>query len=331
VTISAAQYLFRRLGLYAVAAWASVTLNFFLPRLMPGDPAAALVARFRGQLQPEAIAALRESFGFTDQPLLIQYTTYVFHLLKGDLGTSVSQFPAPVGSVIATGLFWTLLLAGLAVVISFLLGTLLGVLAAWRRGGLFDSLLTPALTFLGAFPYFWLAMVLLFVFGFGLGWFPRRHAYSDELAPGLSLRFVGSVLSHLVLPASAIVLATLGGWVLGMRSTMIGVLADDYVALAQAKGLPERRVMLRYAARNALLPNVTGFGMAVGFVLSGSLLTEIVFSYPGTGYLLLQAVRSQDYPLMQGLFLTITFAVLGANLIVDLVYLWLDPRTRGGA
>jgi peptide/nickel transport system permease protein len=324
-------FLLRRLGLYLVAAWASITLNFFLPRMMPGDPAAALAARFRGQLQPEAIEALRESFGFTEEPLIMQYVTYLSHLVRGDLGTSISQFPASVGSVISTALLWTLLLAGLSVVISFALGTLLGALAAWRREGWLDSLLPPALTFLGAFPYFWLAMALLFVLGFGLGWFPLRHAYSDDLAPALSFQFVGSVLHHLVLPASAIVLATLGGWMLGMRNTMIGVLAEDYVAMAQAKGLPERRVMLRYAARNALLPNVTGFGMAVGFVLGGSLLTEVVFSYPGTGYLLLQAVRSQDYPLMQGLFLTITFAVLGANLIVDLVYQRLDPRTRGSS
>jgi len=324
-------FLLRRLGLYVLAALASITLNFFLPRMMPGDPAAALAARFRGQLQPEAIEALRASFGLTDGPLVVQYLTYLSHLLRGDLGTSISQFPASVGSVISTGLLWTLLLAGLSVVISFVVGTLLGALAAWHREGWLDSLLPAALTFLGAFPYFWLAMALLFVLGFRLGWFPLRHAYSDDLTPELSFQFVGSVLYHLVLPASAIVLATLGGWMLGMRNTMIGVLAEDYITLARAKGLPERRVMLRYAARNALLPNVTGFGMAVGFVLGGSLLTEIVFSYPGTGYLLLQAVRSQDYPLMQGLFLTITFAVLASNLIVDLVYLRLDPRTRGSS
>ena len=145
----------------------------------------------------------------------------------------------------------------------------------------------------------------------------------------MNLTFIGSVLEHLALPATVIVVATLGGWMLGMRNTMIGVLSEDYITMAQAKGLSQRRIMFSYAARNALLPNVTGFGMALGFVLSGSLLTEIVFSYPGQGYLLVQAVRNQDYPLMQGLFLTITLAVLGANWLVDIIYVWLDPRTRG--
>jgi len=322
-------YVLRRLGFYLLAAWASLTLNFFIPRLMPGDAASVLFARFQGRLQPEAIQALRAAFGFTDAPLIGQYFTYVGHLMRGDLGLSVTHFPAPVTGVIATGLLWTLLLTGVAVILSFGAGTLLGVIAAWRRGGWLDSVLPPALTFLGAFPYFWLAMLLLFVLGFGLGWFPLHHAYADHLQPAWSFEFLGSVAEHMILPAGSIVIATLGGWMLGMRNTMIGTLSEDYVALAHAKGLPDRRVMLRYAARNALLPNVTGFGMALGFVLSGSLLTEIVFSYPGTGHLLIEAVRNRDYPLMQGLFMTITLAVLAANLLVDVLYVWLDPRTRG--
>jgi len=182
--------------------------------------------------------------------------------------------------------------------------------------------------FFGAFPYFWLAMLALFLFGFSLEWAPVRHAYSDGVTPELSFAFIGSVISHAVLPAATIVIATMGGWTLGMRNTMIAVMCEDYTRLAQAKGLPPRTIMFRYAARNALLPNVTGFGMALGFVLSGSLLTEIVFSYPGQGYLLLQAVRSLDYPLIQGLFVTITIAVLAANLLIDLEYAWLDPRAR---
>jgi peptide/nickel transport system permease protein len=221
-----------------------------------------------------------------------------------------------------------MILAGVAVVISFAIGTLLGILAAWRRGGWLDSAVPPALLLLGAFPYFWLAMLMLFVFGFTLGWLPIRHAYADHLSPGFTLEFIGSAISHAILPAGTIVLATLAGWMLDMRNTMITTLGEDYVTLAHAKGLPPRRIMFRYAARNALLPNITGFGMALGFVLSGSLLTEIVFSYPGTGNLLIQAVRSRDYPLIQGLFLTITIAVLAANLVVDMVYVWLDPRAR---
>lgn len=323
------RYLLRQLGLYFIAAWASLTLNFIIPRLMPGDPASAMFARFRGQLQPEAIDALRKAFGFTGEPLHKQYVTYLSHTLTGDLGLSVAHFPAKVTDVIATGLGWTLLLSGAAVLVSFALGTLLGIVATWKRGGWLDSVMPPVLMFLGAFPYFWLAMVSLYVLGFVLGAFPLRHAYSDTLSPEWSLEFIGSVLSHMVLPGLSIVIATIGGWMLGMRSAMVTVLSEEYITMAQAKGLSQWRVMFSYAARNALLPNVTGFGMALGFVLAGSLLTEIVFSYPGQGYLLIQAVRNQDYPLMQGIFLTITLAVLGANFLVDVIYVFLDPRARG--
>jgi peptide/nickel transport system permease protein len=325
------RYVLRRLGFYLLAAWASLTLNFIIPRLAPGDPASAMFARFEGRVQPEAMEALRAAFGFTDAPLHVQYFTYLKHLLTGDLGLSYAYYPSRVSEVIGTGLVWTLGLAGCAVIFSFVLGSLLGVLAAWNRGGWLDSVAAPAFAFLGAFPYFWLAMLALYLFGFGLGWFPLRHAYSHDLEPGLSFTFALDVARHAVLPAASIVVATLGGWMLSMRNTMVATLGTDTLRLAHAKGLPPRQVMLRYAARNALLPNVTGFGMALGFVLSGSLLTEIVFSYPGTGYLLILAVRNQDYPLMQGLFLVITLAVLAANFAVDMLCLWLDPRTRAHA
>jgi peptide/nickel transport system permease protein len=325
------RYIVRRLGFYLLAGWVALTLNFFLPRLMPGDPATALFARFRGRLSPEALAALRETFGLTDASLLGQYVTYLGHVARGDLGISVAYFPSPVADVIGTALLWTVFLAGTAVVVSFVIGTLLGVAAAWWRRGWLDTWLPPVLVFLGAFPYFWLAMVLLYVLGFMLGWFPLGHAYADDLTPRFSAVFVADVLRHAALPIATVVLATLGGWLLSMRNTMIAVLGSDYVNLARAKGLSPSRVVLRYAARNALLPSVTGFGMALGFVLGGSLLTEIVFSYPGQGYLLVQAVRNQDYALMQGIFLVITLAVLGANLLVDILYLWLDPRTRESA
>lgn len=322
------RYILRRVGFYALAAWFSLTLNFFIPRLMPGDPATIMFARFRGQMQPESLAALREAFGLTDAPLWQQYLTYLSHALRGDLGISIAYFPSSVTSVIAMGLFWTMLLAGVATILSFTIGSFLGVLAAWRRGGWLDTLLPPVLTFIGAFPYFWLAMLALYFLSFQLGWFPLRHAYDDSLTPALNLQFVASVFWHMVLPAGTILLVSIGGWLLGMRNTMIGVLAEDYITMAEAKGLPQRQIMLRYAARNALLPNVTAFGMALGFVLAGSLLTEIVFGYPGLGYQLLQAVNNQDYPLMQGLFLMITLAVLGANLLVDILYVRLDPRVR---
>ncbi len=324
-------HLLRRLGFYAVAAWVAITINFLLPRLMPGDPATAMFGRMLGQLSPETLQSLRETFGLTNDPLWKQYLVYLQHVLRGDLGISAAYFPAPVTQVIGTGLVWTVLLAGSAVVISFALGTLLGIATAWWRRGIVDAWLPPALTFLGSFPYFWLSMVALYIAGFSLGWFPLGHAYSDELQPAWTLEFLWDVIAHAALPVGSLVLATLGGWVLSMRNTMITVLGSDYVNLARAKGLPPARVVLRYAARDALLPSITSFGMALGFVLGGSLLTEIVFSYPGQGYLLVQAVRSQDYPLMQGIFLCITLAVLAANWCVDLVVLWLDPRIRDSA
>lgn len=324
------RYLARRLVLYALAAWASLTLSFALPRLMPGDPASATFARFQGKLSPEAMDALATSFGVSDDPLWRQYIDYLGGVVTGEFGTSVSQYPAPVADIIGSALVWTLVLTGVAVILSFALGTALGVIAAWRRGGWFDSLAPPAVVFLGAFPYFWLAMLALFVFGFTLEWSPLRHAYASHVSPGFSWSFLSSVIAHAVLPAATIVIASLGGWLLSMRNTMVGVLSEAYVTLAHAKGLPDRTVMWRYAARNAILPNVTGFGMALGFVLSGSLLTEIIFSYPGLGYVLIQAVRGLDYPLLQGLFLTLTIAVLAANLLVDLVVMALDPRVRNG-
>ena len=322
------RYLLRRLGFYLLAAWTALTLNFFLPRLMPGDPATALFARFRGRLGPEALEALRQTFGLTDAPLWRQYFTYLAHALRGDFGISVAYFPSPVADVIGTGLVWTVFLAGTALLVSFALGTLLGIVAAWWRRGWIDTWLPSTLVLFGAFPYFWLAMVALYVLGFTLRLFPLGHAYGDESIPAFSAAFLLDVARHAVLPVATVVLATLGGWLLTMRNTMVSVLGSDYVNLARAKGLAPSRVLLGYAARNALLPSVTGFGMALGIVLGGSLLTEIVFSYPGQGYLLVQAVRNQDYPLMQGIFLVITMAVLAANFLVDLVYLWLDPRTR---
>lgn len=322
------RFILRRLGFYLLAAWASLTINFFLPRLIPGDPASTIIAASRGQLRPEQIAQLREALGISDAPLIQQYFTYLGHVLRGDFGISFSSFPTPVTTVIGTGLVWTLVLGGCALLISFVLGNLIGVIGSWRRGGLIDTILPPLLVLIGAFPPFFLALMALFYLGLQLGWFPLRHAYSDAIAPGWNLTFVSSVIQHMLLPAFTVVLVSIGGWVLGMRNTMIGVLAEDYITMAEAKGLSQRQIMFRYAARNALLPSVTAFGMALGFVLSGQILIETIFSYPGLGYLLVKSVSSLDYPLMQGLFLMITLAVLAANFFVDVVYTRLDPRVR---
>lgn len=322
------RFILRRLGFYLIAFWVSITLNFLLPRFMPGDPVSRMFARNQGRMQPEQIEQLRKLLGVDDRPLWEQYFGYLQNMLTGQMGVSMSRFPAPVTEVIGSQVGWTLLLGGTALVIAAVVGNLLGILAAWRRGGAVDSALPPLLIFIGSFPYFWLAMGALYLFGVTLGWFPIRHAFSDTITPGFSWEFISDVGMHLVLPALTIVLVSIGGWMLGMRNTMIATNAEDYITMAEAKGLRPGRIMFRYAARNAMLPSVTAFGMSLGFVVGGALLTEVVFAYPGVGYQLLAAVQGLDYPLMQGLFLTITAAVLLANFLVDILYVRLDPRVR---
>jgi peptide/nickel transport system permease protein len=295
---------------------------------MPGDPVSRMFARTQDRMQPEQIEQLRKLLGVDDRPLWEQYIGYLQNMLTGQMVVSISRFPAPVTEVIGSQVGWTLLLGGTALVIAAVVGNLLGILAAWRRGGAVDSALPPLLIFIGSFPYFWLAMGALYLFGVTLGWFPIRHAFSDTITPGFSWEFISDVGMHLVLPALTIVLVSIGGWMLGMRNTMIATNSEDYITMAEAKGLRPGRIMFRYAARNAMLPSVTAFGMSLGFVVGGALLTEVVFAYPGVGYQLLTAVQGLDYPLMQGLFLTITAAVLLANFLVDILYVRLDPRVR---
>ena len=322
------KYLVRQVGLYLLAMWASLTLNFFLPRAMPGDPVTALVARMHGRIRPEQIEAIKAAYGFTNGSLLVQYMQYLSHVLRGDFGISISAYPAKVATVISTGFTWTILLGVITLVISFVLGTILGVVIAWKRSGFLDSTLPGLTGFIGSFPYFWLAMLALYYLGFILGWFPMAHAYSDYLSPGFDWPYISSVLYHMVLPAGTIILVSVGGWMMGMRCTMISVLNEDYITMAEAKGLPHSVVMYKYAMRNAILPNITQFGMSIGFVVAGQLLTEMVFSYPGLGFYLVRSVTTQDYPLMQALFLMITLAVLAANFLVDILYVQLDPRVR---
>ncbi|GAA4829137.1 ABC transporter permease [Luteimicrobium xylanilyticum] len=322
------RFILRRLGFYLLAFWVSITLNFLLPRVMPGDPVSRMFARSQGQMTPEQVDQLRKLFGLDHRPLWQQYTSYVHDMLTGHMGISISRFPSPVSEVIASQIGWTLLLGGTALVIAVVVGNLLGILAAWRRGGVLDSVLPPLLVFIGSFPYFWLAMGALYLFGVVLGWFPTGHAFSVGLTPAWTSEFVSDVATHLVLPAATIVLVSIGGWMLGMRNTMIATTSEDYIVMAEAKGLRPHRIMFRYAARNAMLPAVTSLGMSLGFIVGGAMLTEVVFAYPGVGYQLLAAVQGLDYPLMQGIFLTITAAVLLTNFLVDIVYVRLDPRVR---
>ncbi|GLV58517.1 peptide ABC transporter permease [Dictyobacter sp. S3.2.2.5] len=325
------RHLFRRIFFYLVAIWISVTLNFFIPRLAPGNPAQAMLTRLerRGPISPAAEKALEAAFGInTSDTIWVQYFKYLGNMLHGDFGISYVQYPVPVTSIIAQNIIWTIILGAVAVMISFILGCLFGIVMAWRRGSLVDTVLSPAMTFLSAIPYFWLALIILYFFGFTLNWFPFADGYDTTLDVGWSSDFIISAIYHAILPALTIVLSSIAGWMLVMRNSMITTLSEDYVLMAHAKGLTRRRVMFLYAARNAILPNVTGFALAIGSIVGGQLLTEIVFSYPGIGFSLLQAVQGQDYPLLQGIFLIIALAVLGANFIADLVYVALDPRVR---
>ena len=317
----------RRLVFYLITALAAITVDFFIPRLMPGNPVEAILARLQGQITPSTIKALETQFGVgTKESVWSQYLHYLTNVLHGDLGVSTGYYPSTVASVIKGALPWTLGLVGVATVISFVLGTLIGAVVAWRRGSWMDNLL-PAMTFFQAAPYFFIAFLALELFSTRLGWFPSGRAYNQLDFPAFNLSFAGDVLSHAVLPALTIVVCSAAGWIVGMRNVMVTTMDEDYVLVAQAKGLPRNRVVW-YAARNAILPSVSGFALAIGFVVSGALLTEIVFSYPGVGWILLQAVNNRDYPLLQGIFLIITFTVLAANLLADFVYVLLDPRTR---
>jgi len=314
------RYLLSRLGLYLVAMWGSLTINFLLPRLAPGDPAASLLSRMSGELTPAQIQALRVVYGVsTKASLFSQYTTYLGDLAHGDLGISITYFPTTVSAVIRSAILWTILLGSTSVLIGFVLGVSLGVLVAWRRTTVIDSLVTPGTIFMASVPYFWLATAVVFIFAVKLNWFPMEHSFSDTAVPSFSFSFVGDVAYHAFLPILTIVAVSVGNWLIVMRSTMISVLSEDYITMATAKGLSTRRIALSYAARNALLPVTTSAGIAVGFIVSGALLTEIVFSYAGVGYILYNAVEGLDYPMIQGLLLIITAGVLGANLIVDLV------------
>ncbi|HUJ06526.1 MAG TPA: ABC transporter permease [Streptosporangiaceae bacterium] len=318
----------RRLGIYLVTAIVAISVDFMIPRIIPGNPVDAVLAKMQGvPITKATIRSLELQFGVgTKASLWAQYLHFWNNLLHGNLGISTSNGFEPVTTVIRSALPWTLGLVGLATVISFVAGTAIGVLVGWRHSRWLDNLL-PAATFFQAAPYFFLAFLALDLFSTKLGWFPSGGGHQDLDFPAMNWTYFADVIDHAILPALTIVVASAAGWIVGMRNMMVTTMDEDFVLIAAAKGLPRWRVVW-YAARNAVLPSVSGFSLAVGFIVSGALLTEIVFSYPGLGLLLVNGVGDNDYALLQGIFLIITFAVLGANLIADFVYVFLDPRTR---
>ncbi len=325
------RFVLRRLGFFMLTLWAALTLNFLLPRLMPGNPALAIIGKFKGGISPQAVKVLEAQFGVgTHQNVVAQYFAYLGNVATLRFGTSLTTQPgASVGRIVLDAIPWTLGLVGVTTVLAFLLGTGIGIVAAWRRGGRLDSVMPPVFVILTVVPYFWLGLVLILVFGVKLRLLPYFFSYNYTLTPGLTPSFIGNVLEHAILPGFTLLITTIGTWILTMRNTMITTLAEDYVRMGRAKGLPGYRIMLDYAARNAILPNLTGFAMSLGFVVGGAILIEEVFNYQGVGYMLLQAVNNEDYPLMQALFLLITVTVLVAILLSDIATAVLDPRTRG--
>jgi peptide/nickel transport system permease protein len=324
-------YLVRKVGLFVLTLWASVTLNFILPRLMPGSPLDAALAKLAASGQAVTNtqrAALEAQLGSPHGSVLSQYWGYLGNIARLQFGVSFTEPTQSIATSIGKALPWTIVLVGTTTILAFVIGTLLGVFAGWRRGSKTDATVTVGATLFAAFPPFWLGLLLLYVFAYKLDWFAIKGGYSEGLTPNLSLSFLSDAFQHSVLPALTLVVTTLSGWVFGMRNNMINTLGQDYVTFAEANGLRGRTIALRYAARNALLPNVTAFGLTLGAVVGGTVLVEGVFSYPGVGHLLYEAVVNHDYPLMQALFLVITVSMLVTIFIVDLLYARLDPRVR---
>ncbi len=322
-------YFARKIGFYLLAAWAAITIDFFLPRLIPGNPVEILMSRMAqsGSPPPGEAKTLALLLGLSHGNLITQYWDYLVQLSHLNFGISITDFPTPVSQIIVSTLPWTIVLVGTCTVISFIVGIVLGTIAGFK-GGKWAEALIPSTTFLTSLPYFFMALLLLYFLSYEFHLFPLNGGYSDSLTIGFTGSFILSAVYHSILPALTIILASLGGWLLGMRNMVLTTLSEDYVVAAEARGLSRRKIMIGYAARNAVIPSITGFAISLGFVVSGSIAMEYVFSYPGIGYELLQAISNDDYALTQAIFLIITLSVLGANLIVDLLYGFIDPRTR---
>lgn len=326
-----ARFFLRRVGAYLIVAWAAVTLNFIIPRFMPGDPAEAVLRRIQfntGRVPSTSeIEAVRRIYGDPQKNIIGQYIDYWSGVLKFDFGVSTTSYPTPVSELILQALPWTVFLVGATTLIAWLIGTALGALMGWKPGNLFDSIFAPVTTFFHAFPGFWLGLVLLWIFAIKLEWFPVSGGYDPNVPYSLgNFWFVLSVIFYGALPMFALIFIGFNGWLFSMRNVMVATVTEDYVLLARAKGLKESTILTHYAARNALLPNVTGLAMAIGGVIGGTVLIEAVFTYPGMGFLLQNAITQHDFPTMQTVLLMLTACAIVANFVADSIYVLLDPR-----
>jgi peptide/nickel transport system permease protein len=308
----------------------AILLNFILPRLMPGDPVAVITARAAaGMENPTAIQLVYEDYARkfgTDQPVHVQFFNYIKNLLQGDMGISFSQYPRPVSDIISDSIWWTIALQFPAIIVGWLIGNLIGALAAYIRKG-FDKVVMPVCLFASSIPAFGMATILLLVFALGLKIAPVAGGYGFDLIPTFSWQFVSSVISHYQLPFWSIVIIAIGGQAVGMRSMSIYELNADYVKYSRFLGIKDRKIV-RYVFRNAMLPQITGLALSLGTMVGGALVAETIFSYPGLGSTIFSAVMGTDYPLISAATLIISIMVLLANFIIEILYGFIDPRVK---
>ena len=326
------RYVGERLILLLATVFISMTVVFFVPRMVPGEPMNAIFANMAavgGSMNAqEMIIEYRVRFGL-DRPVWVQYVSFWRELAQGNLGVSISNFPSEVSGMLLSALPWTLGLLTVTTLLSWTIGSVLGAVIGWlgRKAGAL-RLMVPIALVLYTTPYYILALILVFVFAFHWPIFPLSGAYSVGATPGFTVEFIRDVLHHAVLPALSILLVSLGWWFLSMRSLIISLKGEDYILNAEAMGIKQRRILWGYAFRNALLPQTTGLAISLGHIVGGALITEVIFAYPGIGYRIYNAIKSLDYPLIQGGVLLIILSVALANFMIDVAYPLIDPRIR---
>lgn len=329
-------YVAKRGGVFVLIVWLAATLNFVLPRLSGHDPVRDTLlqqAQLGGYVQAglEAMAKEYEQRFGLDRPLWQQYLAYLGDMVRLRFQYSIAHYPRTVGEIMAEALPWTVGLLGTTTVLSFALGTFLGALLAWPHTSRGVRLLLPFLWALHGMPFFLCGLILMYGLAFQLQWFPMFGGYTPGAFPAWNLTFAGDVLRHAVLPALSIVLVSTGGWALTMRGMMVTTLGEDYVTFAEAKGLKNRTIFLRYCLRNAMLPQVTALALALGHLLSGAVLVEVVFAYPGIGTVLYHAIRESDHFLIQGIVFLVIVSLGLSTFLLDVLYPVLDPRIKSGA
>jgi peptide/nickel transport system permease protein len=326
------RYLAQRFVIFLATIVISVTVVFVVPRMVPGSPLSAVFSKLAavgGSLNaPELVEEYNRLFGL-DESVWQQYVSYLRELFRGNLGYSISSFPSHVSDLLRAALPWTVGLLTVTTVLSWVLGSLIGAVVGWSGGkSRFFQALVPVALVLYTTPYYILALIFVFLFGFYWKIFPLSGAYSVGLTPELSLHFIGDVVRHAVLPALSIIFVSLGWWFLSMRSLITSLKGEDFILQAEAKGLSERRILWNYAFRNALLPQATGLALSLGHIVGGALITEVIFAYPGIGWLIYNAITGLDFPVIQGSVLLIIVSVASANFVIDILYPLIDPRIR---